>query len=78
MNILNILTIYMEIPVKNIIGFKGWKDYTSTFELDIIIIKNIGGKKKNNFSNSNNNKNYKKIKISKPDEYYSKQEKFKP
>ena len=62
--------------IRSTIRFKGRKDYTSTFELDIIIIENIGGKKDNN-PNDSNNKNYKKIKISKPDKYYNKQEKFK-
>ena len=59
----------MGISTKSTIGFKGKKDYTNTFESDIIIIKNIGGKK-DNPNNFNNNKNYKKIKVFKPDKYY--------
>ena len=56
----------------NAIGFKKRKDYTNTLGSDIIIIENKGKKRDNNFNNSNNNKDYRKIKISKPNKYYSK------
>ena len=42
------------------------------------MIKNIGGRGDNNLNNFNNNKDYKKIKISKPNKYYGEWEKFKP
>ena len=54
----------------NIIRFKGKKDYANIFELDIIIIKDIGGREDDNFSDFENNKIYKKIKIFKLDKYY--------
>ena len=61
----------MGIFAGNTIGFKGRKDHINTLKSDI---KMIGIKKRgdNNSSNFNNNKNYKKIKISKPDKYYNK------
>ena len=70
MNILGILVTHIRIPTKNIIRFKGRKDYTNIFKLDIIIIKNIGGKGDNNFSDFNN-EDYKKIKGSRPDKYHN-------
>ena len=59
----------MGISIRNTIKFKKRKDHTNTFELNIIIIKNIKGREDDNFNNSNN-KNHKKIKISKFDKYY--------
>ena len=77
MSILDILIICVRISAGNTIRFKGKKDYISIFELDIIII-NIEEKGNNNLSNSDNNKNCKKIKVSKPNKYYGKWEKFEP
>ena len=54
------------------IRFKRRKDYTNTLELDIIITKNIKRRGNNNPNNFNNNKDYKKIKISKLNKYYNK------
>ena len=71
MNILGISAAYMGIFIKSIIGFKGKKDHISIFKLDVVII-NIKKGGDNNPSNFNNNKNYKKIKISKPNKYYNK------
>ena len=42
------------------------------------MIINAEEKGDDNPSNFNNDKNYKKIKISKPDKYYNEWEKFKP
>ena len=77
MSILGILIICVGVFVGNIIRFKGRKDYASIFELDIIIIDNKE-KGDNNPNDFDNNKNYKKIKISKPDKYHGEREKFKP
>ena len=60
----------MGIPPKNIIKFKGRKDHTNTLKLNIIIIKNIKEKGDDNPNNSNNNKDYKKIKIFILNKYY--------
>ena len=67
----------MGTPIRSIIKFKGKKDYASIFELNIIIIKNVGGRGDDDPNNFNNNKNYKKIKVSKPNKYYGEWEKFK-
>ena len=71
-----ILIIYIGVFIRSIIRFKGRKDYTNIFKLNVIIIENIGGRKDDNFNNSDN-KNYKKIKNFKPNKYHGKQEKFK-
>ena len=60
----------MGTPTRNNIGFKGRKDHASTLKSDIIIIGNIKEKKDDNPSDSNDNKDYKKIKISKSNKYY--------
>ena len=62
----------------SITGFKGRKDYASTFKLDVVI-GSVEEKGDNNPSNSNNkDKNYKKIKISKSNKYYGKLKKLEP
>ena len=70
MSILGILITCVGIFAGNTIRFKGRKNYTSIFELDVIIIENIEGRGDNDFNNFNNNKDYKKIKLSKPNKYY--------
>ena len=42
-----------------------------------MVITSAEKKRDDNFSNSNDDEDYKKIKISKPDKYYSEWEKFK-
>ena len=68
----------MGILVGSTIRFKGKKDYTSIFKLNIIIIKNIRERGDDDFSDSDSDKNHKKIKISKFNKYYGEWEKFEP
>ena len=75
MSISGTSTAYMGIFAGNTIKFKGRKNYANIFKLDMVMI-NTKERKDNNLSDSDNNKNYKKIKISKPDKYYGEQEKF--
>ena len=59
--------IFVGITIK----FKKRKDYINTFELDVVMISAKEGGD-DNLNNFNNNKDYKKIKISKFNKYYGK------
>ena len=61
--------------IKNIIGFKGRKDYINIFELNVVIT-SVEERGDNNFNNSDNDKDYKKIKIFKSNKYYSERKKL--
>ena len=65
----------MGIFTKNIIRFKGRKNHANIFELNIIMV-NIKKRGHNNFNNFDDNKDYKKIRIFKPNKYYSEREKL--
>ena len=65
----------MGILIRNTIRFKGRRDYTNTFELDIIII-SIKERGDDNLNNFNNKEDKKKIKVIKIDKYYSEREKL--
>ena len=69
MSISGISAIYVGVFIRSTIGSKGRKDHISIFELDMVII-SAKEKKDNNFSDFDDDKNCKKIKISKPDKYY--------
>ena len=70
MNISGISAVYMGILIRSTAGSKGRKDYISILESDMVISGADRGKKNNNFSDSDNKKENKKIKISRPDKYY--------
>ena len=59
----------MGVLIKSVTGFKKRKDYINIFKSNMVII-NTKEKGDDNFSNSNNNKNYKKIRVSKFNKYY--------
>ena len=69
MNILGILIICVGAFAGSTIRFKRRRNYVSIFKLDVVII-SAEKKRDDNPSNSNNNKDYRKVKVSKPNKYH--------